>query len=244
MPTRTSPAQSSDTSTATSEPSPTPMRALSRASSRAGSGPPTCSCATHGRGLADRPPDAGQRARVAGRRRGRERVGRPGSARREPPGEDQGPVAGSPGTGSGPVVRGRRAPARAEVHMYSHILVAVDGSGPSTRAFREALRVAADLHAGLRIVHVIGLGVALAPWAEPAFIDFDTLDAAHSPPSGIGRSRSRGTGSCLVRRRSALCAPLTGRAHRCAQATLDVAGQRRLAYLARGRLQRAIAQPG
>ena len=62
--------------------------------------------------------------------------------------------------------------------MYSRILAAVDGSGPSTRAFREALRLATDQHAGLRIAHVIDLGVALAPWAEPAFLDYATLDAA------------------------------------------------------------------
>ncbi len=62
--------------------------------------------------------------------------------------------------------------------MYSRILAAVDGSGPSTRAFREALRLAADQHAALRVAHVIDLGVALAPWAEMAFINYDTLEAA------------------------------------------------------------------
>ncbi len=62
--------------------------------------------------------------------------------------------------------------------MYARILVAVDGSGPSTRAFREALRLAADQRAVLRIAHVVDLGVALAPWAEPAFIDYATLDSA------------------------------------------------------------------
>jgi nucleotide-binding universal stress UspA family protein len=62
--------------------------------------------------------------------------------------------------------------------MYSRILVAVDGSGPSTRAFREALRLAADQHAALRIAHVIDLGVAMAPWAQMAFINYDTMEAA------------------------------------------------------------------
>jgi nucleotide-binding universal stress UspA family protein len=62
--------------------------------------------------------------------------------------------------------------------MYERILVAVDGSEPSTRAYREALRLAADQHAALRIVHVIDLGVALAPWAEPAFLNYETLESA------------------------------------------------------------------
>jgi nucleotide-binding universal stress UspA family protein len=62
--------------------------------------------------------------------------------------------------------------------MYERILVAVDGSEPSMRAYREALRLAADQHAALRIVHVIDLGVALAPWAEPAFLNYETLESA------------------------------------------------------------------
>ncbi len=62
--------------------------------------------------------------------------------------------------------------------MYDRILAAVDGSGPSTRAYREALRLASDQHAALKVAHVIDLGVALAPWAEMAFINYDTMDAA------------------------------------------------------------------
>ncbi len=62
--------------------------------------------------------------------------------------------------------------------MYDRILTAVDGSGPSTRAYREAVRLAADQHAPLRVAHVIDLGVALAPWAEMAFDNYGTLEAA------------------------------------------------------------------
>ena len=62
--------------------------------------------------------------------------------------------------------------------MYARILAAIDGSEPSMRAYREALRLAADQHAALRVAHVIDLGIALAPWAEGALIDYETLEAA------------------------------------------------------------------
>ena len=62
--------------------------------------------------------------------------------------------------------------------MYSRIQVAVDGSEPSTRAFHEALRLAADQHAALGVVHVIDLGVAMAPWAQMAFVNYDSVEAA------------------------------------------------------------------
>jgi nucleotide-binding universal stress UspA family protein len=62
--------------------------------------------------------------------------------------------------------------------MYQHILVAVDGSEPSKRAYAEALRLAADQHAALRVAHVIDLGVGLAPWAEMAFVNWNTVEAA------------------------------------------------------------------
>ncbi|MGC8634226.1 MAG: universal stress protein [Candidatus Limnocylindrales bacterium] len=62
--------------------------------------------------------------------------------------------------------------------MYERILAAIDGSEPSTRAYREALRLAADQHAALRVAHVIDLGVALAPWADLAFLNYETLEGA------------------------------------------------------------------
>ena len=62
--------------------------------------------------------------------------------------------------------------------MYSRILVAVDGSEPSTRAFEETLRLAADQHAVVRVVHVIDLGISLAPWAQMAFVNYDQVETA------------------------------------------------------------------
>ncbi len=62
--------------------------------------------------------------------------------------------------------------------MYQHILVAVDGSEPSKRAYAEALSLAADQHAALRVAHVIDLGVGLAPWAEMAFVNWESAETA------------------------------------------------------------------
>jgi len=62
--------------------------------------------------------------------------------------------------------------------MYARILAAVDGSEPSMRAYREAMRLAADQHAVLRVAHVIDLGLALVPWADGAVIDYDALETA------------------------------------------------------------------
>ncbi len=62
--------------------------------------------------------------------------------------------------------------------MYSRILVAVDGGEPSTRALREAIRLATDQQAALSVVHVIDLGVAMAPWAQMAFVNYDSVEAA------------------------------------------------------------------
>jgi nucleotide-binding universal stress UspA family protein len=62
--------------------------------------------------------------------------------------------------------------------MYARILAAVDGSEPSMRAYREAMRLAADQQAVLRVAHVIDLGLALVPWADGAVIDYDALETA------------------------------------------------------------------
>ncbi len=62
--------------------------------------------------------------------------------------------------------------------MYARILVAVDGSQPSARAYREAFRLAADQHAALKVAHVMDLGIAMAPWADMAFVNYETLEAA------------------------------------------------------------------
>ena len=41
--------------------------------------------------------------------------------------------------------------------MYQQILVAVDGSDPSTHALSEAVRLASALHARLRLIHVVDI---------------------------------------------------------------------------------------
>lgn len=54
--------------------------------------------------------------------------------------------------------------------MYKRILVAVDDSETSSRALREAARLAREQHAALRIVHVVDRVALLesAPLADPA----------------------------------------------------------------------------
>ena len=54
--------------------------------------------------------------------------------------------------------------------MYKRILVAVDGSATSDQALQEAIRLARDQHAALRIVHVIDI-VPLATDVEFANIE-------------------------------------------------------------------------
>lgn len=63
--------------------------------------------------------------------------------------------------------------------MYQQILVAVDGSAPSSHALAEAVRLAAALHARVRLIHVIdirslywgGAGVADAEAIEQSWSD-------------------------------------------------------------------------
>ncbi len=50
--------------------------------------------------------------------------------------------------------------------MYKHILVAVDGSSTSKLALNEAIRLASDQHATIRIVHVVDL--------IPTYTDLET----------------------------------------------------------------------
>ena len=47
-----------------------------------------------------------------------------------------------------------------EHQMYKQILVAVDGSGTSSLALKEAINLAKDQHASLRLVHALDLGQA------------------------------------------------------------------------------------
>lgn len=59
--------------------------------------------------------------------------------------------------------------------MYRHILVAVDGSPTSDRALAEALALAGEQHAALRLVHVID---TVPPIAGIEMIDVEGLQKA------------------------------------------------------------------
>jgi nucleotide-binding universal stress UspA family protein len=51
--------------------------------------------------------------------------------------------------------------------MYNRILVAIDGSSTSDVALREAMRLAKDQHAMLRLVHVVDITPAYTAVDEP-----------------------------------------------------------------------------
>ena len=51
--------------------------------------------------------------------------------------------------------------------MYKRILVAIDGSNTSDLALREAMRLAKDQHAALRLVHVVDITPAYTAVDEP-----------------------------------------------------------------------------
>ena len=52
--------------------------------------------------------------------------------------------------------------------MYKHILVAVDGSDTSNLALHEAIKMASDQHAKLRLVHVVDLTPTYSDLAIPS----------------------------------------------------------------------------
>jgi nucleotide-binding universal stress UspA family protein len=55
--------------------------------------------------------------------------------------------------------------------MYRHVLVAVDGSDISTRALKEALRLARDERAQVRIVHAVD--AMPPPTTGEVYVDYD-----------------------------------------------------------------------
>jgi len=57
--------------------------------------------------------------------------------------------------------------------MYARILVAIDGSPHSAHALEHAVGLAKGLSAGLRIIHVVDIG--LLPYEPELSIDFDAL---------------------------------------------------------------------
>lgn len=56
--------------------------------------------------------------------------------------------------------------------MYNHILVAVDGSDTSNLALQEALKLAKELHATLRIVNVVDVTAAYSDAAAPYAFEY------------------------------------------------------------------------
>lgn len=68
--------------------------------------------------------------------------------------------------------------------MYARILVAIDGSAHSTHALRHAAGLAHGLSAGLRILHVLDIG--LLPYGPELSIDVDALlDARYAAAEKI-----------------------------------------------------------
>ena len=57
--------------------------------------------------------------------------------------------------------------------MYSHILVAVDGSDTSNLALDEAIMLAKDHHSALRLVHVVDLTLAYSTVEAPYVADYE-----------------------------------------------------------------------
>lgn len=62
--------------------------------------------------------------------------------------------------------------------MYKHILVAVDGSETSNLALAEAIRLAGEQQAKLKLVHVVDQ--TLINWDEGGWLDYSTLQEALS----------------------------------------------------------------
>lgn len=57
--------------------------------------------------------------------------------------------------------------------MYSHILVAVDGSDTANLALHEALELAREQNSVLRLVHVVDLTMAYSAVEAPYVVDFE-----------------------------------------------------------------------
>jgi nucleotide-binding universal stress UspA family protein len=62
--------------------------------------------------------------------------------------------------------------------MYQKILVAVDGSAPSSHALNEAVRLASALHARLRLIHVIDIRSLY--WSGAGVPDAEAIEQAWS----------------------------------------------------------------
>ncbi len=81
--------------------------------------------------------------------------------------------------------------------MYERILVAVDGSPPSTLALDEAVKLAKEQRAKLRIVHVVDEGLVVSP-------NVPSFNLGETDPAQAERGRSILQGACERARRGGL----------------------------------------
>jgi nucleotide-binding universal stress UspA family protein len=79
--------------------------------------------------------------------------------------------------------------------MYDRILVAVDGSETSTLALREAIELAKDQHASLRIIYVVDLTLIYSDVGAPFAVEYQkTLQAAGEKVITASSAVARGSG--------------------------------------------------
>jgi nucleotide-binding universal stress UspA family protein len=78
--------------------------------------------------------------------------------------------------------------------MYNRILVAVDGSETSTLSLREAIELAKDQHASLRIIYIVDLTLIYTDVGAPAVEYQKTLQAAGEKVITACSAVARGSG--------------------------------------------------
>lgn len=79
--------------------------------------------------------------------------------------------------------------------MFSRILVSIDGSETSNRALKEAVTLAKEQHASLRLVHVVDLTLVYTDLAAPYVLDYQkTLQAAGEKILADGAAIARQAG--------------------------------------------------
>ena len=79
--------------------------------------------------------------------------------------------------------------------MYKHILVAVDGSDTSDLALQEAIRLAKDQKAALRLVHVVD--------EVAAYMDLELADQLGSYQKAIRKHGQKVLSTCVAAVREA-----------------------------------------
>jgi nucleotide-binding universal stress UspA family protein len=72
--------------------------------------------------------------------------------------------------------------------MYKHILVAVDGSETSNLALREAIKLAKDQHALLRLVHVVDESPAYMAMDESTIENVELIEAIKKALRATGQN--------------------------------------------------------